>query len=64
MIHIALRVAYALFLTWLGLNVLLFIALGVVVLFRRPSDSPAEEAQEALNGADAFSTTDGRTVAD
>jgi hypothetical protein len=33
MIHIALQVAYALFVAWLGLNALLVIALGAVVLF-------------------------------
>jgi hypothetical protein len=63
MIHIALRVAYALVVAWLGLNVLLLIALGVV-LFTRPSDSPAKEAQEALDRADACSSTDGRAIAD
>jgi hypothetical protein len=46
MIHIALRVAYLLFLAWLGLNVLLFTVLGVVALFSRPSGSPANEARE------------------
>jgi len=64
MIHVVLRIGYALFLAWLGLNVLLFIVLGVVVLFSRPSGSPPKEAQEILDGAEAFSTTDGRTVAD
>jgi hypothetical protein len=62
MIHIALRVAYALLLAWLGLNVLLFAVLGVVALFARPSGSPTEEAQEILDRADAFSATDGRTI--
>jgi hypothetical protein len=46
MVHIALRVAYLLFLAWLGLNVLLFTVLGVVALFSRPSGAPANEAQE------------------
>ena len=64
MIHIALLVAYTLFLAWLGLNVLLLIVLSVVVLFRRPSGSPAEEAQEVLDRVDAYSATDGRTIAD
>jgi hypothetical protein len=45
MIHIALRVAYLLFLVWLGLNVLLFTVLGVVALFSRLSRAPANEAQ-------------------
>ena len=45
MIHIALLVAYTLFLAWLGINVLLLIVLGVVVLFRRPSGWAAEEVQ-------------------
>ncbi len=64
MIHIALRVAYVLLLAWLGLNVLLFIVLGVVVLFGRPSDGPADEGQETLDEADVCSTSDGRVVAD
>ena len=51
MIHLALRIAYALFLVWFGLVVLLFIALGVVMFFRRLS--AAKEAQEILDEADA-----------
>lgn len=51
MIHLALRIAYALFLVWFGLVVLLFIALGVVTLFGRLS--AAKEAQEILDEADA-----------
>ena len=54
MIHLALRIAYALFLVWFGLVVLLFIALGVVMLFCRLS--AAKEAQEILDEADAFYT--------
>ena len=63
MIHIALLVAYTLFLAWLGLNVLLLIVLGVVVLFRKTSDWPAEEAQKLLDEAVAYSATDGRSIA-
>ncbi len=54
MIHLALRIAYALFLAWFGLVVLLFIALGVVMFFRRLS--AAKEAQEILDEADAVYT--------
>jgi hypothetical protein len=62
MIHIAIRVAYALFLAWLGLDVLLFIVLCMLMLFSRlPA---AREAQEILDEADACSTTGGRTIAD
>ena len=52
MIHIALRIAYALFLVWLGLVVLLLIVLGVVMLLSRLS--AAKEAQEILDEADAY----------
>ncbi len=55
MIHIALRIAYVLFLAWLGLNVLLFVALGVGMLFSRLS--AAKEAQEILDEADAYFMT-------
>ena len=44
MLHTALRIAFALFLAWLGLDVLLLIALGAVALFRRITD--AMEARE------------------
>ena len=47
MIHIALRVAYVLFLAWLGLDVLLLIVLCAVVFFRRQSGWPAMEAQRS-----------------
>jgi hypothetical protein len=63
MIHIALRVAYVLFLAWLGLDVLLLIVLCAVMFFRRQSTWPDMEAQRILNEADVFSTTDGRTIA-
>lgn len=52
MIHIALRIAYALFLAWLGSNVLLFIAIGVLMFLSRRS--AAKEAQELLDEADAL----------
>ncbi len=55
MIHIALRIACVLVLTWLGLNVLLFISLGVVILFSMLS--AAKKAQEILDEADAYFTT-------
>jgi hypothetical protein len=54
MIHLALRIAYALFLVWFGLVVLLSIALGVAMLFGRLS--AGKEAQEILDEADAFCT--------
>ena len=55
MIHIALRIAYALFLVWLGLVVLLLVVLGVAMLIGRLS--AAKKAQEILDEADASFTT-------
>ena len=52
MIHLV----FALFLAWLGLLVLLFIVLGLVILFRRLS--APEEAQELPDDVDAHSATD------
>ena len=44
MIHMTIRIAYVLFLVWLGLNVLLLIVLGVVVLFGRLTASKGAQS--------------------
>jgi hypothetical protein len=50
MLHIAFRIALALFLSWLGLCALLFIGLGVAMLLGNLS--AAKAAQDILDEAD------------
>ena len=50
MLHIAFRIALALFLSWLGLCALLFIGLGVAMLLGKLS--AARAAQDILDEAD------------
>ena len=50
MLHIAFRIALALFLSWLGLYALLFIGLGVAMLLGKLS--AAKAAQDVLDEAD------------
>jgi hypothetical protein len=46
MIHIALRIAYWLILAWVGLNVLLVISLGLVMLYDRRTTVTKEQQSE------------------